>query len=347
MSIWTFLFLLIATPTFAQKIKKADCAPIDASTHMGPVRDQGSTNWCFAFVSADLMTEHLKLDPKKRVSAFDMALNFYKQDPKDVMKAFDEVWSKKFASEPPEIQEAARNFFKTMGEFTLGNRPTNVLQLEGGWASLTMLLYNKAGVCSEDKLPSEMSPTFAEQRDYILKSLERAQENIFNKDTSFLKRCFPLSAPPDGPQLLTSFAKILDTENKKTILHNLQNICKSRTPINPVLPVSSFESPEINMARVNANLSKKIPTGITYDVGKLFEKDARVSPSQTSHESSIVARRWNAKTEQCEFKLRNSWGTSWCPSNVFPADRCDKGNVWLTSGELAPFIVTTTSILPD
>ncbi|WII73406.1 hypothetical protein QJS83_05925 [Bdellovibrio sp. 22V] len=341
----TMLQLLMAVPAFTQEISKKDCSAVDASTHMGPVRDQGSIGWCFAFASADVMTEYLKLDPTNRVSAFDVALQYYKNEREDFIRILNDVWTRKALPSTSENRKLYDDH-SAMIWSSLKDRPSNVMQMQGGWSDLSLLSYNnKSGVCTERNLPSELPLARKERENYIYESL--ALEYVRAQNTTKPFECPPFFSDSELTNLTGVITDIINKGNKNKVLGKIEASCSNRMPLTkPLLPSSTWGSPSANMAQVNKNLSKNIPTIISYDAQKIFGDDARVRPSMPTHASSIVGRRWNTKTKTCEFKLRNTWGTSWCPSSRFPADRCDKGNVWLTAKELAPFISATTHILP-
>src|SRR4051812_42242013 len=54
-------------------LKKTECAAFDVSEKMGPIRKQGSAEWCWAMVAADLIGYSQNLTPKNQVSAIDVA----------------------------------------------------------------------------------------------------------------------------------------------------------------------------------------------------------------------------------------------------------------------------------
>ncbi len=81
--------------------------------------------------------------------------------------------------------------------------------------------------------------------------------------------------------------------------------------------------------------------GISYDACFLTKRqtdadyDEEVEKGCGAHASVIVGRKWNTKTNSCEYKVRNSWGTS-CGGYVPEIKaRCRKGNFYLTEEELA------------
>lgn len=339
------LHLFMAVPASAQEISKKDCSTVDASTHMGPVRDQGSIGWCFAFASADIMTEYLKLDPTNRVSAFDVALQYYKNEPKDFIRILNKVRDQKAL---PDTDENRKLYFDHEAMIWVDlkkHHPSDIMRMHGGYPNLSLLSYNTSGVCTEQNLPSELPLAYKEREKYIYESLALEYVRAQNETKPF--ECPPIFSHSEASSLTGAITDIINKANKSKVLSKIEASCSSRKPLTkPILPLSKWGSPSEHMAQVNQNLSKNIPTIISYDAQKIFGEDARVRPSIPNHASSIVGRRWNDQTKTCEFKLRNTWGTSWCPSSRFPADRCDEGNVWLTAKELAPFISITTHTLP-
>ena len=81
-----------------------------------------------------------------------------------------------------------------------------------------------------------------------------------------------------------------------------------------------------NWSQVDEVINKGDILGIEYDAGILknykYEKDFL-----NGHASSIVGRRFNPKTNSCEYLLRNSWGKG-C-SGYHNDYECINGHIWI------------------
>jgi aminopeptidase C len=66
--------------------------------------------------------------------------------------------------------------------------------------------------------------------------------------------------------------------------------------------------------------------GIEYDAGILEDYNYAASVLN-GHASSIIGRRFNEKTNSCEYLLRNSWGKS-C-AGYHEDYECEDGHIWM------------------
>ena len=82
-----FPFLILLLPSLALsapfKVLQEDCSEIDLRERFGPNRDQGSSEFCFAFVAADLIGEAIRLPPSQKISALGVAVSYMSMDRED------------------------------------------------------------------------------------------------------------------------------------------------------------------------------------------------------------------------------------------------------------------------
>lgn len=82
--------------------------------------------------------------------------------------------------------------------------------------------------------------------------------------------------------------------------------------------------------KIDSLLSAKKPVEFSYDSTIL--EDARANTGRADHSSIVVGRRFNQKSGQCEYLIRNSWGKScgFYDSNY----SCEGGNVWIPKAKV-------------
>ena len=68
----------------------------------------------------------------------------------------------------------------------------------------------------------------------------------------------------------------------------------------------------------------------------IFDSLVTITPvlNFSNHVSTIVARRWNASTETCEYQLKNSWGANWAPEVFSNMSGSGDGFVWIPEDEI-------------
>ncbi len=281
-----------------------NCGAVDLRPKFGPVRDQDSIGWCYAFVTADM----IEFKTGIRVSASDVAAQF-------TVEHGTPLWKRAFSGE----SEISR---------------------EGGDPLFAAFKMAKIGVCREQDFPSEYSgqdvdlKTFVE---FVEKSSEKDRMwyltgGRIGKSTSKKFRpdsqtCTAASAFKLSPTQLQALNEISDRSIGARAFFDLaKKSCdgkrvKIELPHSEWMYAASDKGPKDQIDFMDQKLSKNLPVSIIWDTG--LAKDDRKEP--TSHASIVVGRRVSPKTGLCEYLVRNSWGKS-CP---YPYYDCEEGHVWL------------------
>jgi hypothetical protein len=125
----------------------------------------------------------------------------------------------------------------------------------------------------------------------------------------------------------------------KTLRDEADRQCEPREKMKPMMygDFGQKVGKESGLAKVIAGYfgRENTPVGIGYD--PTFLVKGRNTPYVgSSHTSSLVGSRWNSSTKQCEFKLRNSWGTDCKPMAPEYRENCEKdgGYIWITAEDL-------------
>jgi len=227
---------------------------------------------------------------KQRVSAADIALS-YNSD----------------------MLSGARRFFGTTED-----------QFSGGSATGAFKSSKETGYCLEKDLPSEDN-SGANFKDNLatVDNMGRLALNGQITCDQFYKKAsslFPNVGLQDMRAILSQssrndyFKKLVDKTCKNRISGQKLNM---KYMLN--LTSSSFGK------NIDAQLSAKNPIEFAYDSTIL--DDPRGGAGRADHSSLLVGRRFNQKSGQCEYLVRNSWGKSCGYYNS--GYTCEGGNVWI------------------
>lgn len=267
------------------------------------MRMQGEDGWCFAFTAADLLSHKYG----KLVSAFDVANTFYE-----------------------------RSGWGTWQKSILGKKESD---LSFGLAEGAMLLALQRGFCLEEIIKSSKGEF--DKMSAIINELKKLEEykrdfDDFHNKNEDKWQSFALCAPLKNegwreifPELNDKqIYKVLFMASQESILNSMVNEgCKSkRIKMNDISVKMTRFNPFTwsYLETIDEQLNKKNIVGISYNSSILFDPYAE---AKGSHASSIVARKFNKKTNSCEYLVRNSYGED-C-ERYHHEYECEKGNVWI------------------
>lgn len=191
------------------------------------------------------------------------------------------------------------------------------------------------GICLEEDLPSG-DYRFSEEGKSILKifdALEVLANDVKNSklSTEGLK-CAVEKQLQDiqviFPKLSSSdFVEIIQTSSQKDVIKNLiKKNCKiySDSKLKGLKIKSTIGQKNI-FNTIDEQLNKGEIIGIHYS-SDIFKNFSSVS-SIPDHSGTIVARRFDEKTQTCQYLLRNSWGTGcYSYNSVY---ECINGHIWI------------------
>ena len=270
-------------------ISETQCKEIKLNTvNMPKKRNQGPLNWCFAFSAADLLSYH----EQTPLSPYDIALQNHNND---------------------EIRQMAID------------AKIKDLTQAGGWpahAIVNALLSDK-GVCLEEE---------------VFASYEEHELSTLIKDLADPKKDFitilceqtlgsqqPLvSLPPKIIDILNKLsgdkkvAALMDLTCKR---HKFQNQYSTYSLTNDNIPSEKL------MGNVDALLRKGLPVSIGYPA-ELLDSGLNFVGKKADHASTVIGRKFNKKTGECEYLIRNSWGSKDVCQRTATI-RCEEGNFWV------------------
>lgn len=276
------------------------CTDIDLrNSALGPPRNQGSMYWCSSFAAADMLSYKIG----KRISALDVAIQYYDQ------------FGYKYNEKGSEIK---------LYEQSYGDTPINVM------AAL------EKGLCLEKDLPSDDYSNI-ELYD-LLKKIDSFYTQYNDIENISCSGDIEADLNKIFPELqFEEFIKIVENVQSTSFFNELADAsCKRRFKPKRKYKTKLFEredtKPEKLLDIINKQLSKKNIMSIGYD-GRMLTGDEKI----WAHDSTIVGRRFNETTKQCEYLIRNSYGSG-CGGYNARFD-CDKGNIYVPEAEIKKWIL--------
>lgn len=297
--------------------EKACTAKDNRDDSLGKARNQGEVGWCYAFTAADLISHKLK----KRVSATDIAFGFNQKDPTILGEKLKKA------------MEA--------GELLKKNRFTLETSSDGGLTTEAINYQTAKGVCLEKDLPSDETTmsslkTSLDELDRLKYQMEKdpqmcqfgAYKASFARFPALpLRDILQTAYETDYSQVMVKLAD-KNCEGKRVSMKGIEAI---------EVVVRNEKTAQEALKMVDSALDNKSIAGIGYDMKVLGDEEAE----SQSHASSIVGRRYNAQTKQCEYLLRNSWGDKFDDSS--PLEN-DKGYYWVPRSNLKRVLSDVTVI---
>jgi len=301
------IFFLISNFSFSEECKiPTDLKDVDLRSELGPIRDQDSVGWCDAFTAADLLGQFYSKIKNNLVLTSKIPEADLKDRSKNLVSAAGIG-----------LSNASMNFPDFFEKRTDGKTLP-----EGGSISLA-LASSISGVCLEKNFPSDsfsfVLKKFCREKDICSLRLKDVLQMITDRSSSngdptitcemeeILKNVFPNTQSNNIKQLMSFI-------NEKKILYDLEeNSCHiafvENKELIPEIEDRNFVSPEDFNSIDNALDEGKI-VGIEYNSDFLKVPDSTAGRIAANHASSLVGRRFNKKTCEWEYILRNSWGAS-------------------------------------
>ncbi len=277
-----------------------NCQPeVDISKSLGPPRNQDSVGWCASFAEADLVSHKLG----KKISAADLAINYGLKNNRKVLASDKEIK----AAQAMGIKDLLRN-----GVFLTENLYEVTLEAKGG-------------VCLEKDFSSEDNYGGEILENYI--KIKKQKSSFFKSPGTCLATLNKISPNVTKAQAV-DFLEKATTEEAVSYLNQIS--CKKRYKpdqklISRAFPdFASLENTNTYFKYINENLSKKNPTIIGYNAARLQNINTEDSER---HASVIVGRRFNKDAQNCEYLIRNSWGSSCAMYD--PVLDCKDGHIWV------------------
>lgn len=324
---------------FVGTAQGAGCTTKDYRQELGANRNQDELSWCFAYTSADLVSQRIG----KKVSATDLASTFILADANKLLKSPDPEVQAYLRANPDfaDLITKTRNFEK------LDYSPEGLLTEKGmkdtgGAEDVTIMLANTKGYCLESKFPSreKVQDKFFHDVQKLLYRRYRADKMSFCSDLPVASD--PTSALIDPVSL--AIAKIYEEELDKkcrrqplpvTLVPVMKKYADSLPEYRSLIEkgeVKRSESEQALLDSLDHALDNHRVAAIGYSANLIMKPEPGDKDQHGDHSSTIVARKQIGGT--CHYLIRNTWGDN-C-SLYLPKfrKRCEAGNVWVSGDEL-------------
>lgn len=330
--------LLLFVLALFSSAQAGDCSPKDYRRELGPNRNQDELKWCFAYTSADLISQRIG----KKVSATDLASTFILSDARRLFESRDpEVQA--YLREHPDFGELIKKMrnsepldYGPQGLFMAGMKET------GGAEDVTVMMANTKGYCLESNFPSR----------------EKDQDKFFHAVRRIIRRQVEADATRfclDVPQTPDATSAVIDPTSRaiaRLYEKELDEKCRRRplpAPLIPVMKKYADSLPEyferIKKGEVKREESEKglfdsldyaldhgRVAAIGYSANLIMKPEPGEEDAHSDHSSTIVGRKRIGGA--CHYLIRNTWGSD-C-SIYLPKHRskCKAGNIWVSGADL-------------
>ncbi|MCB0349942.1 MAG: hypothetical protein KDD38_02090 [Bdellovibrionales bacterium] len=314
------------------KRSPAQCSPVDLRGQLPPVRNQDSMGWCFAFTAADL----LSFKSGENISPKSLAVHSVK-----MKLASRNIMANVSSDEKKRGTESMvdNDFLESL------YGPISYSEYEGGGSTrLAIVQAPHTIICTEQELPSENF------NDVDLLCKLRYIEKVANELPKYSLNNFSKSRCNEIMPALESFPNLTLSEvadglrlsSRADVISNLtdQNCNKKESSLRlqkklKDIQVSTLTRGEgVNgqhlVRSIDRNFKEGRPSGVSYSA-RVLTNPAWSDRTVDGHASVIVGRRYNDSTGQCEYLLRNSWGSAWKPKRY----ESEGGYAWIPQASLA------------
>lgn len=286
------LFLILFILLSSSAYALDNCSPVSIDTKFMPKNNnQGDLNWCFAWASTDL-------------------ISYYEQEQ---LSAYD------FASQ----------YLYKLSKYSDSNEVKNLTSVGGDVSqALILVLKSKRGLCLEKD--TDYADGDWEKVSKMLIELGDPDTKI---KTVICEKGYQKSEPFND--MSKTVVKILDQLSSNRKLSALMDVsCIQRYKFKNKYGVGSVKienaSPAYIMKKLDALLDSNTPATANYD-SNMIVNGPDYKKVTIDHASTVIGRRFNPETKQCEYLLKNSWGDG-CPRKE--TFKCSDGNYWIPADTL-------------
>jgi len=303
-----FLLFCFLLNSFARDCKvPADLKEVDLRSELGPIRDQDSIAWCYAFTAADILGHYLY--KTKNLSLKTPLPESELTHPQNLISAA--------AIATVFNQKMFPDFYGNVS-IVNGEVQDNLVPELGAMGKAIDFVKAK-GFCLEKDFPSEnfniVLKKFCTQnsnecalnlKDLLTLISKRSKEGRSVEVNCELQKIIKTTFPTLAYDALEEIIKF---SNHQKIFYDLENrICSYRFNDPKTGPVILEELLDKDWTNLDKALDRGTIVGIAYNPAFLIDPSA--NEKKVVHASSLVGRRFNPKICEWEYILRNSYGPS-------------------------------------
>ena len=316
---WSLLFISqFAWADLYIKTDKENCSPLDLRNEkLQEVRNQKKLSWCYAFTAADMLT--YTFDLKEDASAADVAINYNDSDIGQFMRWLSETFGRSSSQ---------------------GELETFMMPHQTGFNKVALSRAMRDGYCPERIFPSESWTKMTRSGDQWTESqidLKSAMLDIYSllkKQQTLNLENLPFYFHFKNVESPEAFFDLIKGQKLSTFYSKLRKeVCKfDRIKFQHRYDVMMYLKDQFTFFVVNKQLNQGQMVGIDYD-SRILTDNRNISIELSElHTSSLVGRRWNQNSGQCQYLIRDSHGNQ-C-SRYDASYECLGGQVWMDESKL-------------
>jgi hypothetical protein len=327
--ICAFIFSQLALAESFHPTTQQSCSSLDLRTEkLKEIRDQKKVAWCYAFTAADMLTHVYDLPEK--VSAADVAINYNDSD----------------------LGQLSRWLFRTFGRKPSQSDQDNfMMPHQTGFNKVALDRVMRDGYCPERVFPSESWVRMQRDGDKWLESktdlrsamleiyqLLKNQQGLTVANLPFYYHFKNIETPEE-------FYRLIKGQTASDFYSKLRKeVCKyDRIKFQDRFKTLMYIKDALAFGVLNKQLDLGRVIGIDYDSRLLTDaRNGSVSLAEL-HTSSIVARRWNQESQQCQYLVRDSYGKQCSKYDV--SYECLGGQVWIDEAQIYTNLVSFVTVI--
>ncbi|MNJ94880.1 Papain family cysteine protease [compost metagenome] len=197
---------------------------------------------------------------------------------------------------------------------------------DGGWEEPAIAATaKKGGACLEQNLRSEDNGYSS-----LFNTLTKIEET--KRGLAKGSACYDsiTATYPNLPE--KDYVEVVEKTSRAEVVRALSDkACGPRIPLNDIKVEVMTKSAEKNFKTIDEQLAQGNIVSVAYNVHVLVDPDDM--SGKPNHASVLVGRKYDKKTRQCQYLIRNSWGRG-CGS-YSESWKCEEGNVWVSKEALS------------
>jgi hypothetical protein len=308
------------------------CRSKDISEKLGPIRDQGDSQFCYAFAAADLLTEAASIAPPNQVSAFQIAAGYINLSKEQLKEAKVSV--------SVSILNAQQNWKYNYGDLFSG--VTIKDRVRGAPAIAMTQALNSKKLCLEKEVPSQglpgddrflfrmidkltAEPAGTANCPYNSSDLRWTNSSIQGLvDAIYDEQAYRVKQYTDRACANPIIPPLLNVHRKSYVRNHFENGEISK----------SFDPDDEIRSDLSTLLCRGRPVAIDFDGCAAWDCAEGV---QTAHTATIVGVKVT-DDGNTQFKIRDSYGPN-C-KRLKPELKCQNGHYWIDSRSLGKVITS-------
>lgn len=312
---------------------------------MGKIRNQGESQFCYAFTAADLLSEAIGISPEKQISAFDLGARYINMSDTQMKAAKNQI--NHVVVKPQENWRY--EFGSSFSGIPLSDRV-------GGFTATAVAQTLQKPICLESEVPSEDSSNeYQDAKVFINDLMLRSLKPPASKNNqSSCQNC-----QYDTSRQLENFRNMIEAINDYTAQRILQQ--SSRLCRNPIQIPGKIKIHRKTYVRrhvttqgttlldhdllIRDDISKLLASGrpVAIDFDSCVTQTCPEG-QRAVHAATVVGQRSNG--EKCEFLVRDSYGPG-CNKKLRTDLKCEEGHYWISSEQLTSSTISINWVQPD